>query len=53
MTVNTRLPSSVAGSDNVSCTRKLEKVPSAQSGSQLLMLWDAVPMALVTFQLFQ
>ena len=53
MTVNTRTPSRVAGSDNVTCTGKLEKVPSAQSGSQLLMLWDAVPMAFVMVQLLQ
>jgi len=43
----------VAGTDNVTCTGKLEKVPSAQSGSQLLMPWDAVPMAFVMVQLLQ
>jgi hypothetical protein len=53
MTVNTRTPSRVAGSDNVTCTGKLEKVPSAQSGSQLLMLWDALPTAFVVVQLLQ
>ncbi len=53
MTVNTRTPSRVVGSDNVTCTGKLEKVPPAQSGLQLLMLWDAVPMAFVMVQLLQ
>ena len=53
MTVNTRTPSRVTGSDNVTCTGKLEKVPSAQSGRQLLMLWDAVAMAFVVVQLLQ
>jgi hypothetical protein len=52
-TVNTRTPSSVTGSDNAICTGKLEKVPSAQLGSQLLMLCNAVAMALVTVQLVQ
>jgi hypothetical protein len=53
MTVNTRTPSRVAGSDNATCTGKLEKVPSAQLGSQLLMLWDAVAVAFVVVQLLQ
>jgi hypothetical protein len=53
MTVNTRTPSRVAGSDNATCTGKLEKVPSAQLGSQLLMLWDAVAMAFIMVQLLQ
>ena len=53
MTVNTRTPSRMAGSDNATCTGKLEKVPSAQLGSQLLMLWDTVAMAFVMVQLLQ
>jgi len=53
ISVNTRTPSRVAGSDNATCTGKLEKVPSAQFGPQLLMLWDAVAMAFVMVQLLQ
>jgi hypothetical protein len=52
-TVNERTPSRVAGSDNATRTGNLEKVPSAQSGSQLLMLWDAVATAFVMVQLLQ
>jgi hypothetical protein len=43
----------MAASDNVTCTGKLEKVLAAQLGSQLLKLWDAVPMAFVMVQLLQ
>jgi hypothetical protein len=53
MTVNTSTPSRAAGSDKATRTGNLEKAPSAQLGSQLLMLWDAVATAFVVVQLLQ
>jgi hypothetical protein len=53
ITVNTRAPLRVAGSDNVTRTGKLAMVPPAQSGSQLLTLCIPVPTAFVMFQLLQ
>jgi hypothetical protein len=53
MTVNARTPLRLTGSDNATRTGNPEKEPSAQSGSQLLMLWDAVATAFVMVQLLQ